>query len=534
VSARPDPVRDPAERAILVLFALLSVWPLAFLVKQALTGSLVWTGTDGLHVSDQVQYLNWIRDAGEHILISNHYELGSTQASFLHPGFLLTGLVSDLGVAPWLAYLLWKPVMVVALFLAVRAYMHRTIATRGARIAALILGLFFVPTAAFISSWLLGRPNVYLLGVEVELWPGTWLWGYAFTVLAVAAIPAALLLFERDRARGRIGAAAPVVGLLCSWFQPWQGATLLGTMIATELAVGAIDRADRAAWGRRLPLLAVNAGAVTAPLAYYAVLSRVDPSWANANNVNTFGGWPLWTLLVSFGPLALPAALAYRLRVREFQDLAVRIWPLVGLGVYWLIAYAHVGTFPIHSFQGLTIPLAILAVVGAGTLVRDWTSGARAAAAAAVALLIVPALVWKLSDARRSLDQNAVVFAGAPPNTYFLKRSESDALRFVDDDPRPGGVLTQFYLGQLVPAETGRHTWVGAVSWTPNILSRIDAVDHLFVGALAPAKATAFVRSTGARFVISSCQDHVDLASLLRTIVETQRRFGCAEVLYIR
>jgi hypothetical protein len=527
-------VRDRAERAILVLFALLSVWLLAILVRRALTGSLVWTGTDGLHVSDQVQYLNWIRDAGRHILISNYYELGSTQRSFLHPGFLLTGLVTDIGVAPWLAYLFWKPVMVLSLFLAARAYVHRTIATRGGRIAALILALFFVPTAAFISSWVLGQPNLHLLGIEVELWPGTWLWGYAFTVLAVAAIPTALLLYERDRARGRIGLAAPGVGLLCSWFQPWQGATLLGTVFATELAVVAVGRADRAAWGRRLSLLAVNAGAVTVPLVYYAVLSRVDPSWANANKVNTFGGWPLWTLLASIAPLVLPAVFAYRLRVRAFQDLAVRIWPLVGLGVYWLISYAHVGTFPIHSFQGLTIPLAILAVIGVRSLVPDWTPVARAAAAAAVGLLIVPALVWKMNDARRSLDQNAVVFAGAPANTYFLQRGESDALRFVNDDPRPGGVLTQFYLGQLVPAETGRHTWVGAVSWTPNIVSRISAVDRLFAGALAPAKATAFVRSTGARFVISSCQDHVHLASLLRAIVETQHRSGCADVLYVR
>ena len=38
----------------------------------------------------------------------------------------------------------------------------------------------------------------------------------------------------------------------------------------------------------------------------------------------------------------------------------MRVWPFAALAVY----LAPVGTFPYHSFQGLAIPLAILAVQG--------------------------------------------------------------------------------------------------------------------------------------------------------------------------
>ena len=38
----------------------------------------------------------------------------------------------------------------------------------------------------------------------------------------------------------------------------------------------------------------------------------------------------------------------------------MRVWPLAALAVY----LAPVGTFPYHAFQGMSIPLAVLAVQG--------------------------------------------------------------------------------------------------------------------------------------------------------------------------
>ena len=56
----------------------------------------------------------------------------------------------------------------------------------------------------------------------------------------------------------------------------------------------------------------------------------------------------------------MPAALAYRLPAPGWQDVAVRVWPFAALAVY----LAPVGTFPYHAFQGMSIPLAVLAVQG--------------------------------------------------------------------------------------------------------------------------------------------------------------------------
>ncbi len=541
---------DPAEVAIFLAFALLASWTLALLLKHVIADGAIWTGSDGLHVSDQMQYIAWIRQASQHLLISNPYRLSPTPATFLQPGILISGLLVALGMSPTLAYLLWAPVAALCLFFAVRAYVHRTVPGVSGQRAAIVLGLFFVSTAAYLSGTLgiNGANRLYLLALSFDMWPGSWLWGYAFTVLAVAAIPAALLFYERDRRAGRTGLTAPAIGMLSSWFQPWQGATLLCTVMVTELV---LLGASRGPLGRRLDrkrftarlrvpaidrrvlaLLAVTVSATAAPLAYYTLLGHFDPSWSLANSANKLSAWPVAIILATIAPLALPAVLAYRLGPVTFQQVAVRAWPLVGLGLYWITALTHVGTFPIHFFQGLTIPLAILAVIGVSSHVRIRRPFGALAAAGAVALLTVPAVAWELDGARSTVDASGSSSDG-PPNPYFLTAGESQALAFVRDDKRPGGVLTPLYLGQMIPAQTGRRTWVGAISWTPDFSSRVAVADRLFDGGMSASQAVAFVRSTSARYVVVDCQHRADMASLLAPIVRDIRRFGCASVLYV-
>ena len=40
-----------------------------------LTKGRALTGADGLLASDQLQYFTWIRQAGEHVLVGNEYDL---------------------------------------------------------------------------------------------------------------------------------------------------------------------------------------------------------------------------------------------------------------------------------------------------------------------------------------------------------------------------------------------------------------------------------------------------------------------------
>jgi len=510
-----------AERAALAGLAGLSLLVLAAL----LTKGRALTGADGLLASDQLQYFTWIRQAGEHGLIGNEYDLAPDHRVFLHPGFLLSGLLWKwLGLTVPLSYLLWKPVAVGLLFWGVLRYVRRLLPSGGAQLSGLLLALFAVMPASALVAWtgLGGKPRQYTFDfIAGELASAQYLWGYLMTAIAVALMPLVLLGVEDWRAtrRGRTLALAAAGALLVTWLQPWQGGTLVVVMAAAEAL------AWRRTRERPGPGLLVVLGAACAPALYYGILERTDTAWELAGRVNAAGNqatwsWPWWAIVLSLAPLGIPAALAYRRPASGWQELAVRIWPLAALLVYLV----PVGTFPYHAFQGMAIPLAVLAVQG---VLSVWARPSPWLVATALVIMILPGTVHRFEIA-----VNSVRAAGDP---YFVFPDEQRALDALEADPRPGGVLAEAYDGHMVPYRTGREVYVGALSWTPDWADRVLETRALFEGDTGPADAQALARRSGARFAFSDCRPGLrDLRPLLGPLIARERRFGCATLYELR
>ena len=128
---------------MLAVFAAVSRLGTALDLWQVVVNGRVWTGTDGLFLVDQMQYLAWIRDAAHHLAVSNLFVLRSTAADYFQPAMMISAACRRLVSPPWLSLLLWKPVAVGAAFLGVPGVClpqpYRTCARR----AALLLALFF-------------------------------------------------------------------------------------------------------------------------------------------------------------------------------------------------------------------------------------------------------------------------------------------------------------------------------------------------------------------------------------------------------
>jgi hypothetical protein len=225
-------------------------------------------------------------------------------------------------------------------------------------------------------------------------------------------------------------------------------------------------------------------------------------------------------VVLTLAPLALPAALAYRLRVASWQERALRAWPLAALAVY----LAPAGTFPYHAFQGMTIPLAVLAVQGVASLrlrPRAWV------VAVCLAVMVVPGTVHRFEVA-----VNSIRAAGDP---YFVFAGEARALDALAADPRPGGVLAPAYAGHMIPYRTGREVYVGALSWTPDWERRVIETRALFEGSMPPATAQALARRSGARFAFTDCRPGLrDLRPVLGRLIARVRPFGCATLYDLR
>ena len=116
-----------------------------------------------------MQYLAWVQDASRHVLVSDLFVLRGTPHDYLQPMIAISGGLVALGMSPWLALLVWKPVAVIAIFVAVRACCHRALAGRGERRAALALGLFAAGWASWGEEWILFLS-----------------WGYLYALIALA------------------------------------------------------------------------------------------------------------------------------------------------------------------------------------------------------------------------------------------------------------------------------------------------------------------------------------------------------------
>jgi hypothetical protein len=279
---------DTFDLWVLAVFAAISLWVVAADLWEVVVNGRVWTGTDGVYIVDQMQYLAWIRDASNHFLSSNLFVLRSTPHDYFQPAVTVSAGLTALGVAPWLSLLLWKPVAVGTGFWAARSYVNRSLEDLWDRRAALVLCLFFGCFTVIFGT-------VSVLG---DLFPGFLSWGYTFGLIALAAMVGGLLTYDRAVREQRIAWMPGLLGGIASLLHPWQGEALIVLVLAGEavmLLSGPFTR-------KRFGLAALTIGLTAAPLLYYVILTRADLSWHLARQASKHS-FPLGSIVIAILPL---------------------------------------------------------------------------------------------------------------------------------------------------------------------------------------------------------------------------------------
>ena len=516
---------------VLGVLAALSLWVVGSDLIAASVHHLVWTHTDSYFSGDQLQYLAWIRSSAAHGLVSDLFVLRATPADYLQPAILLSGLLVHAGVAPWLALMLWKPVGVIAIFLAARALAHHCLTRTFDRRVALVLALLYA--CATVSA---GKAAVF--GDMISVWQS---WGYPFGLIGVALIVYALLAYARARDTGRTALTPGLLGLLAGTIHPWQGELMFGVLVLAELTrfpeTRARLRATHAAGGRGwagvlgrdpgLRLAAITLALVGLALAYYFALGHLDPVWrlGQARARHTYSSS---AALIAAGPLLVFALLGYRGRPADFLELMLRMWIPVAV-LIWVFSLTALGATPQHAVNGLPLVMAVLAVLGARRTGLHRLPRARGLAVLATGLGVVPGTVWTIVNAHRYITP-------VRGTANFVTGAENRALADLRADPAPGGVLTSYYLGAAVPGLTGRQTYLGDCLWSqPDCAGRARMVNALLAGSLTGAAARRFAAGTGARFILGDCfQAPAPVTRSLGGLVASVQRVGCATVWRLR
>jgi hypothetical protein len=476
-----------------------------------------WNGTFWLFGPiDILQYAAWIRELGGLQLVSNKYDLPFYPHDFLHPLFLISGLLWRAGLSIQASYLVWEPVAIAAMFAGYVAYVRRMVVGHWYRLAALAVALFsFSPITALVNWANIGdfATRAGFIAISVETSQAGTLWGALPTALTFALMPLVFLgvgrglraLDHRDRRAATIQLGLVSAGaLLLSWLHPWQGITTL--LVLAGLAVW--GRLARRYWAL-LPVIV----ATLLPIAYYFLLARYSPIWhyVGAPNDNRHLGW----FLLALAPLVLIAPFGYRGRADDDQEKMLRLWPVAALTLYIALRQSLI----YHALESLTLPLAVLAVramQGGGS-----RAVGRMVTVATVLLLTLPGTIFQVQYLIGTLSDRQQI---------YITPDESEALAFLASDPRPGGVLARLQMSTEVPTFTGRHTWMGHPQWTPGFISRNDTAEAIFSGSLSPTQTRKTIETIGPTYVVVRCQDRSDFDQVLAGDIAETHQFGCVRV----
>ncbi|MFZ0043019.1 MAG: hypothetical protein WAK93_17050 [Solirubrobacteraceae bacterium] len=540
---------------------LLTAWmlaPLAVALVFAIRHGYTLTGALGYDPFDQMAYLAWIRDSGSHVLASDLWQVGPTAHDYLHPTFTVSGLLWRAGLSLQVAYLIWKPVALLVLFLGFAAYVRRRLpGHRLQQTAALVLALFYLTPALALARWTGHLTVAHRLALQIATYDSDSalnLWGFEHAAIAIGLMPVFLIAVERTLGGGAEGrqpgvaagggergrrliaelfprqtrallVVAALAGALVSWMQPWQGVTLLGVIAAMVVLVGP---------RRRYLSLSLPIAGLVAPLLYGEALSRYDSVWHEfaVKTQNSGGVGPWWALVVGFLPLVIFAGLGLR-RPRDDASWLLALWVVACVLVYLLVP-----EFPPHALKGVTLPLSVLAV-GGWERCRRWgtgrvavgRAGAAVAAVAAIALFTVPAGIAQMDDADAFTGKT--ISDQLNRQLVMLSPAEVSAMHYLQRQPTPGPVLAPWFLSMSIPAYTGRQVFAGHPMWQP--ASNVQQA-NVFYSLADPGAAArrAILSASGARFVLTQCGTPSSLGAAIAPVATPVARYGCLTIYRVR
>jgi hypothetical protein len=495
-----QPTRRRRPGPVVLVGLVAGAWCLAtllFVIVHDSVSGLSFAGPyAGLFPNDQLRYLAWIREAGQHPLIADPFRAGAPHA-YLQPVFAISGLLWRAGLSAQAAYLIWTPVALGALVWGYSRFTARFLIGRQ-QAAALALGLLFFSPLIPLFDWggVVDANGANSLAITAGHVAAYWqAWGYLPTVIALGVTPLFLrgvesLVTRRDQPRRALIWVA-LAGLVVAWLDPWTGIELVLIVLALLLS-----RRDPPSVRR----LAVLAAVAAVPLVYYVILAQIDPAWS-LTSIRAVGTSPMWwPLLVSALPLLLPALPALR-RPKDAGEQILLLWPAAALAVYCGLGSGSRGA----ALEGVSLSLAVLAV-------RGWSrlQPSRLITYTVLFLAIVPGALYSAATFHDIFRSKEVPFG--------LARGEQRAIASLG--PGRGNVLATTYLASTLPSRTGLID--GQV---------ITGSDAFFDGVGGIPAALSVIRERQVKVVVSDClRGRVDLTRALAPLGFEARRYGCASV----
>ncbi len=213
---------------------------------------------------------------------------------------------------------------------------------------------------------------------------------------------------------------------------------------------------------------------------------------------------PLWRVLLSHGLLILAALTVV---TRSWKNGPTWQFVILWTLACFLVVYCNPGMRPRRLFEGLHIPLALLATNGWCEVIRkDFVLINRFPYL--FKFILIPLLLsgtihyswWQL----KQFGDNERLVRDRKALTLYLTRDDLNILRWLKEQEESGAVLASYLMAAHIPYRTRRTVFVGHWSATVDVKSKILISNEIFSGQMPVDEAKALFQKHRIRFALST------------------------------
>ncbi|MCH7492342.1 hypothetical protein IID19_01980 [Patescibacteria group bacterium] len=418
----------------------------------------VFTGLHHLAPGDTNVFLSMIEQVkqGNNVFL-NLYTSEPQSRILTNPLWLSVGWLAKIFNMPNLLALqvarsIWIVIFIFVLYLFL-AYLFRDVNKRK---WVLFLVLFSSGLGVFFNPFLFDVNNIYEHPTDIWVTESITFLTLLHSPHVIASLTLIILIFllmllafDTDKLRFSIGAGMAAFFLL--WFHPFNGPTIYVTLGVYLLVIFIRQRKVSWRYIRHYLILSI----IPLPIVVYLyLLSQLDWVIRNWAAQNILSSPSVWMYLIGYGFIFVLASLGLWVSIKRFDSKKtfIVIWAMVtSILIYMPVSFQR------RMSEGWHIPLSILAFLGILFLFDRLGNNKTKKLVLVMALLIFLPLTNI-----QIIGQDFYLFQSKKSLPYYLHEEEVAAMHWLRDNSGIEEVVfSSFYIGNYIPAYSGRIVWIG-------------------------------------------------------------------------
>lgn len=434
---------------------------------------MVYTGIHHLTPGDTNVQLSMIEQVkqGDNVFI-NLYTSEPQARVYINPVWLPIGWLAKIfNLSSLLAMHLARSFLIVVFIFVMYLFLTYFFPSSKKRKWALVLILFASGLGVFFNPFLFDVSNIYEHPTDIWIPESiTFLTLYhlphliASLTLIILIFLLMLLAFENNKLRYSIGAG--VAGLFLLWFHPFNGPTIYLVLATYLLILFLWQRKIYWSYVKHYIILCV----IPVPAVLYLFLmNRLDWVIHNWSAQNILPSPSVWMYLIGYGFLLLLALIGVWITLKKPENKRLFL-------ISWFISSALLLYIPL-SFQrrmseGLHIPLAIFAVISIFYFIEMLDKKEKKNSLKVYAFVMVLVIFLPLTNIQ-ILGQDIFMYNAKKTLPYYLYSEEVEGMRWLKNNlAKEDVVLSSYYMGNYIPAYSGRIVWIGHGPQTINLIHK--------------------------------------------------------------